>query len=87
MMKLNASINCFELPNNVFRTIVSRFLPCSHMCLHFGHFGDSAVKALPFENAQFNFCHVKPASMLGGVMNFESFRQTFGFVWFECLIK
>jgi hypothetical protein len=86
-MKLNASINCFELPDNVFRTIVSRLLPCSHMCLHFGYFGDTAVKALPLENTQLDFRHVQPASMLGGLMNFESFRQKFCFLWFECLIK
>ncbi len=37
------------------------------------------VKALPGQNAQFDFCDIQPTSLFWGVMDSQPFRQTSGF--------
>ena len=47
---------------------------------------DAAGEALSAENAEFTFGHIEPGSMFGGVVPFESFRDTAGLSGWECLV-
>ena len=75
------------MPDNLSRSVVSVSFPCSHLRLHGCYVGNPAIKALSFQDTEFDLRHVQPATMFWCVMDIQSFRQTSGLPGFECFIE
>jgi hypothetical protein len=56
-------------------SIVTVVLPSSDIFSHRLHVRDTPVEALLGKDAQFDFCDIEPAAVLGGVMHLKSFSQ------------
>ena len=87
MIELNSSVSSRELPVNLFRSLFSVSFPRSHLRLHGCYVENPTSKALSFQDAAFDFCHVRPAPMFWHVMDIQSFRQTPGLPGLEYFIE
>ncbi len=62
-------------------------VPCLDLVDQCGLRRDTAPKALPTKMAEFDFRHVEPTAMFGGIMNVEFIGDSFGLRGRKCFIQ
>ncbi len=71
--KLNSCIFGSKMPVDPGTGAISLECPRTHLMDKAGSIRERFGKCLPAHNTNFNFCHVKPTSMLGCKMPFKAF--------------
>lgn len=86
-MKLNARICGSELPIDSGTGLVSPILISLELLLESLFIRYPLIQTLPHQYAQFYFCLIEPASMLGRVVKFQLLQYPSGFGWLKRLVQ
>src|SRR3989339_165916 len=75
MSKFYACIDSRKMPVYLGLSVVPVVLPGANMSLHSYQIRNTPIQALSVQGTEFNLSHVEPATMLGRVVDIETFRQ------------
>src|SRR4030043_1236371 len=87
MFKFSTCLSVSKLPIDFGLPVIPVIFPGRDVTLHDIKGRDSPIQTLSIQGAEFNFCHIEPATVFGCVMDIETLCQTPGFSWLKNLIK
>ena len=85
--QLTAGIGGGELPIGLCVVLVSAGFPGSHFLGRGLLVGNTPIKALTRQDAEFGFSQIKPTAVLGSVVPLEPLHQSTGLWCGECLVE
>lgn len=75
------------MPGDGLSGMIAVSVPGGNFGLESGEVRDAALKGLAREGSEFNFGHVEPGAMFGGMVDFEAGEEFSGFVWRESRVE
>ena len=75
------------MPGDGLSGMIAVSIPCGDFGLESGEVSNAALKGLACEGGEFDFSHVEPGAMFGGMVDFEAREEFSGFIWRESRVE